>query len=95
MKIAIDGSEHTGRYRVDCECGVNWSGRGHEDRVLTWSPILPIAETIVHFKLTHEFTLMDLRFSDRFRAWLHTAWETLNKHDMTFAGTTPAQTARV
>jgi hypothetical protein len=75
MKIAIDGSYRTGNYRCECECGTNWHGQGEPIGTVNFSPALPIAETVVHMKLTHHGTLLDIRWSDRFAEWLLRYWE--------------------
>lgn len=78
MKLAIDGSSHTGNYRVDCECSNSWQGQGEAAGAAAWSPALPIAECVVHMHLAHNSQQCDIRFSDRFRAWLVAYWNQAN-----------------
>lgn len=78
MRLAFDGSQRTGTYRVDCECGTNWSGQAEPAGVRTWSPALPVAESIVHMRLTHDGDSPELRFTHRFSDWLEQYWEKVN-----------------
>lgn len=80
MKLAIDGNQTSGRYRVDCECGDNWSGQGELCFGSARCPALAIAEVVVHMKLVHDGEFFDLRFSERFRGWLSHYWELTNLH---------------
>jgi len=75
LRLDIDGSAHTGTYRVVCDCGTIWTGRGEAIGAVNFSPALPIAECVVHIKMCHKGSLQDLRFSDRFSAWLTAYWE--------------------
>lgn len=75
MRLAIDGSRHNGLYRVDCECGANWSGEAPTDRHGGFGPALPIAECVAHIDLEHKGEPMDIRFSHRFDRWLLQYWE--------------------
>lgn len=74
MKMAIDGSGGDGTYRVDCECGEFWRGHGQADLGHGFSPALPIAECVAHIKLAHPEERPDIRFSDKFQAWLLRYW---------------------
>jgi hypothetical protein len=73
--VTIDGSGHTGTYQVQCDCGLVWTGCGESTGVASWSPALPIAECVVHMKLTHPRDFVDLRMTERFRNWLSLYWE--------------------
>lgn len=75
MKIAIDGHRLSGLYRVDCECGDTWRGEGERLPELAFSPALPIAECVAHFRLCHEEKLLEVRFSEKFSQWLVSHWE--------------------
>jgi hypothetical protein len=75
VKLSIDGSKHTGAYRVECECGDHWSGQAENQGRFDFCPALPIAEAVVHMKLQHPEGLIDLRFTARFTDWLHRFWE--------------------
>ena len=76
MKLAIDGSKYNGMYRVDCECGDNWSGTGTTEIGGGFSPALPIAECVAHMKLVHpDAQSPDIRFSTRFEGWLEYYWQ--------------------
>jgi hypothetical protein len=75
LKVEIDGSSHTGTYRVKCACETYWNGQGEATGDLSWSPALPIAEAVVHMRLQHGGTRADLDLSDRFKAWLQVYWE--------------------
>jgi hypothetical protein len=77
-RLLIDGSAHTGTYRVTCDCDDVWSGRGEATGTVNWSPALPIAECVVHMKMCHDGALVDLQFTDRFRAWLTSYLERAN-----------------
>lgn len=83
FKLVIDGSKDTGQYRVDCECGDNWSGVGQESSGSAFGPALPIAECVVHMKLTHPEHRPDLYFTLRFEAWLQHYWEVLSLREAT------------
>lgn len=74
-KVAIDGNKLTGHYRVDCECGDNWSGMGNRYGIGLWSPALPIAEAVAHHHLVHDGDGVDLQWTERFSAWLLQYWE--------------------
>jgi hypothetical protein len=74
MKIAIDGSG-AGSYRADCECGTTWSGRTHLDQCGIASPALPVAEAVVHMKMCHDDTALQLCFTWRFEEWLKRYWD--------------------
>jgi hypothetical protein len=82
VKIAIDGSKATGRYRVDCECGSSWTGQGEMLGIVSYSPALPIAECVVHRRLEHPDLSQDIRFSARFSDWLHSYWDAANIREM-------------
>lgn len=75
LKVAIDGSAHTGNYRVQCACADTWNGQGERINDSSWSPAMPVAEAIVHMRLMHSGMRCDLDFSDRYRAWLAVYWE--------------------
>jgi hypothetical protein len=75
IRLDIDGTSHTGNYRVDCECRTSWHGQGEPIGSVNWSPAAPIAECIVHLKLCHNADRGDMWFSDRFRLWLIHYWE--------------------
>jgi hypothetical protein len=75
IKIVIHGGHQSGKYIVECECGMNWEGRGIVDALLTFSPALPIAESVVHMKLAHPVELLDVRFTEAFKGWLQKYWE--------------------
>jgi hypothetical protein len=75
LKVAIDGSAHTGNYRVECACQDYWGGQGETTGETSWSPALAIAEAIVHMRMRHGGARADIEFSDRFRAWLTVYWE--------------------
>lgn len=78
MKIAIDGCK-TGSYRGDCECGMSWTGHTERDRSTVWSPALPIAEAVVHMRMCHDDTFLQLVFTWRFENWLETYWRTSDR----------------
>jgi hypothetical protein len=78
IKLMIDGSQHTGAYRVDCECGDNWSGKGEYTNPYLRNPALPIAECVVHMKLTHLEGVADVKWTGRFGEWLTHYWELAN-----------------
>jgi hypothetical protein len=82
VKIAIDGSKATGRYRVDCECGTSWTGEGEMLGIMQFSPALPVAETVVHMRLEHPEQELDARFSARFNSWLAAYWDAANIREM-------------
>jgi hypothetical protein len=74
--LNIDGSSHTGNYQVSClACGDTWRGQGESIGVVNWDPALPVAECVVHIKIAHVGSEVDIRFSDRFRMWLIHYWE--------------------
>lgn len=75
MKMAIDGNASLGRYRVECECGTNWSGETPAELGTGFSPALPVAECIVHMRLEHPDFRPDIRFSKRFEEWLARYWD--------------------
>ncbi len=79
-KIAIDGTKMSGRYRVDCECGMSCQGRaGRATKVR--SPALPVAEAVAHMELSHPDEQMDLVFSRMFVDWMMQYWgQMTNKH---------------
>lgn len=74
MKIAIDGTHRLGQYRVDCECGDSWSGTTRAELGHGFCPALPIAECIAHHKMAHAEQGIELRFTERFKAWLIHYW---------------------
>jgi len=78
MKLAIDGYERLGHYRVDCECGQHWSGQTEHFGETNYAPALPIAECVVHMRMCHEGTEMDIRFSLSFVNWLTHYWELMS-----------------
>lgn len=78
MAMAIDGAQGTGRYRVDCECGQNWSGQCERFGAASYTPALPIAECVVHLRMCHEGGTPNLRFSLRFEQWLTHYWELMS-----------------
>ena len=75
MHLTIDGSAHTGNYRVVCECGDVWHGQGERLSVTQWNPALPIAECVVHIKLCHSGVPLEVGFSTRFTQWMQAYWE--------------------
>lgn len=75
MKQRIDGSTHTGTYRVECECGDSWTGQGEAIGAANWSPALPIAECVCHMKMVHPNIEPEVVFSARFSQWLLSYWE--------------------
>ena len=75
MKMAIDGSRHTGLYSVDCECGGGWTGVTEKDRYRIYSPALPIAECVAHVDVAHPGAELDVRFNSYFQQWLMAYWE--------------------
>ena len=77
-RLLIDGSAHTGTYRVTCDCAATRSGRGEAIGAVNWSPALPVAECVVHMKLEHSGAFLDLQFTERFREWLASYWERAN-----------------
>lgn len=85
-KIAIDGNKLNGHYRVDCECGDNWSGIGKRYGLAMWSPAGPIAEAVAHQHMTHDGDGIDVQWTVRFSQWLLQYWEftsTLESEDTT------------
>ena len=74
MKIALDGSAR-GAYRGDCECGTTWNGQAEVDGSRIPSPALPVAETVVHMKMCHDNTNLELVFTWRFEQWLKVYWD--------------------
>jgi hypothetical protein len=78
MKIALDGSDF-GFYRGDCECGFSYTGRTVPDNSLICSPAQPIAEAVVHYRMCHLETTLQLVFTDQFQRWLCHYWEGLDK----------------
>lgn len=74
-KIAIDGNKLTGHYRVDCECGDNWSGMGKRYGIGLWSPAIAIAEAVAHQQLTHDGDGIDVQWTIRYSDWLLQYWE--------------------
>jgi hypothetical protein len=89
VKLTIDGAFHTGNYRVDCECDATWHGQGAPLGRVNFSPAIAVAECVVHMKLCHKADQLDIRFTERFRAWLIHYWErdSLRRQD---AGSEPA-----
>jgi hypothetical protein len=85
-RLLIDGSSHTGNYRVICDCDDAWTGRAEAIGTVNWSPALPIAECVVHMKICHDGALIDLQFTDRFRSWLTSYWERANLRIMRTGG---------
>lgn len=75
IAVLIDGGAHTGHYRCQCECGTTWTGQGAEDGHAVWSPAMPLAEAVAHFKMCHAETSLDLRLTERFKTWLTQYWE--------------------
>jgi hypothetical protein len=76
VRIAIDGAEHTGNYRVDCHtCGDHWIGQGDPLPKLRYSPTLPVAEAITHALLHHPKTPLQVEFTARYREWLLSYWQ--------------------
>ena len=75
IRMTIDGGSHSGNYQVDCECGTKWHGQGEVIHLADYSPALPIAECVVHLRMSHPDNGMDIRFTDRFSAWLATYWD--------------------
>jgi len=73
--VAFDGNSTNGSYRVDCECGTNWSGQAEPAGVRSWSPALPVAECVVHMRLAHQSELPIIRFTTRFNDWHQQYWE--------------------
>ena len=94
MKIAIDGSAHTGNYRADCECSATWQGQGEAITTVAWSPALPIAEAVVHMRLAHSDDQANIRFSDRFRAWLIAYWDQASRRQKRTAAVSQAREAK-
>ncbi len=82
QRLTIDGAAHSGGYRVDCECGDNWSGIGERIGEHNHSPALPIAECVVHVRLCHSVAELDLRFTSRFESWLEHYWNSVNLRAM-------------
>ena len=74
MKIVLDGTR-PGTYRGDCECGMSWSGRTEPDSSGIASPALPVAEAVVHMKMCHDETNLQLYFTLRFEWWLKAYWD--------------------
>jgi hypothetical protein len=78
MNVVIDGSNLKGQYRVNCECGTVWSGVAERDGTDLYSPALPIAESVMHMRLSHELDLLELSFSERFSNWLAKYWDVVS-----------------
>ena len=74
MKIALDGGRHGG-YRGECECGFTWGGQAVRDSTGVASPALPIAEAVVHHRMCHDDTSLQLCFTWRFEEWLKRYWD--------------------
>ncbi len=90
LKVSIDGALHTGNYRVECECGEPWMGQGAEENGRYYSPALPIAEVIVHFKMQHPDEQLDMTFTERFSDWLVNYWQRENVRQHARQGPTRA-----
>lgn len=75
LAVGIDGSAHTGTYRIECQCGTAWGGRAELFGRVNYSPALPIAEVVVHAKMAHGGVKVDMRFSSKFEDWLVRYWE--------------------
>ncbi len=81
LLLTVDGSHHSGNYRVDCLCGTTWSGQGEAMPRWGYSPALPVAECVAHMKLAHPDLSMDLRFTSRFEVWLTNHWRRVARTD--------------
>jgi len=77
-RVTIDGNHFVATYRCQCECGDSWHGTAEPFRPGDPSPALPIAEVIVHMRLAHGGALVDIQFTQRFKAWLLWHWEKAN-----------------
>lgn len=78
--LRIDGRHQTGRYHVNCRCGVEWSGFGVQQGIDTWNPSLPIAEAVAHHQLDHDpHEYLNVDFSPTFRRWLLQYWEDVTR----------------
>ncbi len=81
VTVNIDGAQHSGNYRCDCECGANWYGQGEQISPVGYSPAMPLAEAVVHMRLAHHRAHADLRLSGRMEDWLETYWRCLSDRD--------------
>jgi hypothetical protein len=95
MLITIDGAEHLGTYRGQCECGATWHGSAEKLPDGTFAPLMPVAESIVHMKLEHGDTRADVVFAPRFRLWLQAYWAQANRRDAIRFARTPVVAKRV
>ncbi len=73
--LAIDGRLHTGSYRVVCLCGDTWNGCAEHLGAFEWNPVTPLAEAVVHFKMEHASTRLELEISEEYREWLVSYWQ--------------------
>lgn len=74
MKIALDGSM-AAQYRGECECGFSWFGEVNRTEKQFENPTLPIAECVVHMRMTHPGDGLQLVFTSRFENWLFKYWQ--------------------
>jgi len=81
IRVWVDGSHVAGHYKVGCECGTSWTGRGVPLDPAGYSPALPIAEAVAHSKNVHYDEALDLQWTGRFSSWLLNYWtrETLRQ----------------
>lgn len=74
MKIALDGSS-AAKYRGECECGFSWFGEVGTIGEHFANPTLPIAESVVHMRMSHQGDGLQLVFTSRFEHWLFKYWQ--------------------
>lgn len=80
VQLTIDGARHSGGYRVDCDCNESWTGRGAWEPGDNFNPAAPVAWAAIHARLLHPGERVDLRFTERFSAWLEHYWTRMVTH---------------
>ncbi len=75
MQLLIDGDGYRGTYRCVCDCMASWSGAGEQQLNGQYSPVMAVAECVVHVKACHFREPFNVDFSTRFNRWLFTFWE--------------------
>ena len=77
--LTINGNHESGAYAVSCSCGQTWRGIGRAMVFGGFNPAMPIAEAVVHVRLSHPTDRLQLDFTALFGHWLELYWDQVNR----------------